>query len=68
MNKKVDLIKDIQNLLNNYNDENTTVINPDMLEFMDETTLLSIIDTLLTQKEASKETDLEWLETFKKYN
>lgn len=68
MNKKVDLIKDIQNLLNNYNDENTTVINPDMLEFMDETTLLSIIDTLLTQKEALKETDLEWLETFKKYN
>ena len=68
MNRKTELINDIQNLLNNYNDENTTVIDPNLLEFMDETTLLSIIDTLLTQKEASKETDLEWLETFKKYN
>ena len=68
MSRKAELINDIENLLNNYNDENTTVINPDMLEFMDEDTLLSIIDTLLTQKEASKETDLEWLETFKKYN
>ena len=68
MNRKTELINDIENLLNNYNDENTTVIDPNMLEFMDENTLLSIIDTLLTQKEASKETDLEWLETFKKYN
>ena len=68
MNRKIELINDIENLLNNYNDENTTVIDPNLLEFMDETTLLSIIDTLLTQKEASKETDLEWLETFKKYN
>ena len=68
MNKKIDLIKDIQNLLNNYDDINSTNINPNMLDFMDEKTLLEIIDTLLTQKEASKETDKEWLETFKKYN
>ena len=67
MNRKTELINDIEKLLNNYNDENTTVINPNMLEFMDEATLLRIIDTLLTQKEASKETDLEWLEAFKKY-
>lgn len=68
MNKKTELINDIQNLLNNYSDENTTVINTSLLEFMDEATLINIIDTLLTQKEDSKETDLEWLETFKKYN
>ena len=68
MNRKTELIRDIENLLNNYDDDNTTAINPDMLEFMDEDTLLSIIDTLLTQKEASKETDTAWLETFKKYN
>lgn len=68
MSTKTELIKDIQNLLNNYDDENTTSINPDLLEFMDQSTLLSIIDTLLTQKEASKETDTQWLETFKKYN
>jgi len=68
LTRKIELINDIQNLLNNYNDENTTTINPDLLEFMDEDTLLSIIDTLLTQKEASKDADTQWLETFKKYN
>jgi hypothetical protein len=68
MNKKEELILDIQNLLNNYDDENSTNINPDLLQFMDEETLISIIDTLLNQKEASKELDVEWLETFKKYN
>jgi len=68
MNRKFELIIDIQNLLNNYDNKNTTSIDPKLLEFMDEETLLSIVDTLLTQKEASKETDTEWLETFKKYN
>jgi len=68
MNRKTELINDIQILLNNYDNENTTSINPDLLEFMDEDTLLNIIDTLLTQKEASKDTDIQWLETFKKYN
>jgi hypothetical protein len=68
MNKKEELILDIQNLLNNYDDENSTSINPDLLQFMDEDTLKSIIGTLLNQKEASKELDVEWLETFKKYS
>jgi len=62
------LIKDIQNLLNSYNNENTTTINPDLLEFMDRGTLISIIDSLLDQKERSKELDKEWLEKFKKYD
>ena len=60
------LINDIQQLLNTYDGIHKTSINPDLLEFMDEKTLISIIDSLLTQKEAEKEADLEWLETFKK--
>lgn len=67
MTKKEQLILDIQNLLNSYDDVNSTSINSNLLEFMDENTLLSIIDTLLTQKEDSKETDTAWLEAFKKY-
>ena len=68
MSTKTELINDIQNLLNTYDEKNSTTINPNMLEFMDEKTLLSIIDTLLTQKEASKDSDIDWLEKFKKYN
>jgi len=65
--KKQELIKDIQNLLNSYNSLKPTSINPSLLEFMDEKTLLNIVDSLLTQKEASKESDIEWLNKFKKY-
>lgn len=68
MSTKKQLIEDIQNLLNSYDGENTTSINPDILEFMDEKTLISIIDSLLTQKEDAKEPDMEWLEKFKKYD
>ena len=68
MSKKEELILDIQNLLNNYGELNSTTIDPAMLEFMDEKTLLSIIGTLLDQKEQAKESDIEWLEKFKKYN
>lgn len=64
--RKIQLIEDIQNLLNTYSGVNETSINPALLEFMDEETLISIIDSLLTQKEAAKESDLEWLEKFKK--
>ncbi len=66
MSKKEELILDIQNLLNNYDDVHSTSINPDLLKFMDEKTLISIIDTLLMQKENNKESDLVWLESFKK--
>lgn len=60
------LINDIQQLLNTYDGIHKTSINPDLLEFMDEKTLLSIIDSLLTQKEDAKESDTQWLEKFKK--
>jgi len=64
--RKNKLIIDIQKLLNTYDGVSETSINPNLLEFMDEETLLSIIDSLLTQKEDAKESDLEWLEKFKK--
>lgn len=67
MNRKEQLINDIQNLLNSYEGIHKTSINPALLEFMDEDTLISIIDSLLNQKEASKESDIEWLEQFKKH-
>ncbi len=65
MEKKEQLIKDIQNLLNSYGELRPTSINPDLLNFMDENTLISIIDSLLTQKEKNSESDVEWLEQFK---
>ena len=63
--RKNKLIGDIQKLLNTYNGISSTYINPNLLEFMDEKTLLSIIDSLLTQKEDLKESDIEWLNKFK---
>jgi len=67
MNNKEKLIHDIQDLLNSYENIAMTSINPDLLAFMDETTLLSIIESLLIQKENNtKNTDVEWLEKFKK--
>ncbi len=68
MNRKDQLINDIQNLLNTYDGLAPTSINPDLLNFMDEDTLINIIDSLLSQKESSKETDTQWLEKFKKYD
>lgn len=68
MSRKEQLIIDIQNLLNTYEGIHKTSINPDILKFMDENTLISIIDSLLDQKEDSKESDIEWLEKFKKHN
>lgn len=67
MDRKEKLIEDIQNLLNSYEGIKETSINTDMLKFMDENTLISIIDSLLTQKEQLKESDTEWLQKFKKY-
>ena len=66
--RKNKLIEDIQQLLNSYDNVASTTINPNLLEFMDEETLLNIIDSLLTQKESEKEADIEWLEKFKKEN
>lgn len=65
MEKKEQLIQDIQNLLNSYDEVRPTLINHDLLNFMDEETLISIIDSLLTQKEKNSESDVEWLEQFK---
>ena len=63
--RKEQLIKDIQDLLNSYDGISSTSINPNLLEFMDEETLLSIIGSLLDQKEENAKADSEWLEKFK---
>jgi hypothetical protein len=65
MTRKEQLIQDIQTLLNTHENVTTTSINPSLLEFMDEETLLSIIGSLHDQKEAFKAVDIEWLEQFK---
>jgi len=65
MQRKEQLIKDIQDLLNSYEGIHPTFINPNLLEFMDEETLLSIIGSLLDQKEKNSIADTEWLEKFK---
>ncbi len=66
MSKKEQLIIDIQQLLNSHVNISTTTINPELLSFMDEKTLISIIGSLLDQKEKHLEADGEWLEQFKK--
>jgi hypothetical protein len=66
--RKQQLIEDIQNLLNSYDTQSTTSINPNLLEFMDEKTLINIIDSLLNQKEKATQVDAQWLEQFKKYD
>ena len=65
MTKKDILIKDIQELLNSYQNLSSTTIDPNMLEFMDENTLISIIDSLLRQKENVTTDNIEWLNKFK---
>jgi len=62
--RKQQLIEDIQELLNSYKGIAPTNINPDLLEFMDEDTLVSIISSLLDQKEQNLDVDKEWLEKF----
>lgn len=65
MQTKEQLILDIQNLLNTYEGVSPTSINPELLKFMDEKTLIEIIGNLLDQKDLNKEADREWLEQFK---
>ena len=65
MQRKEQLIKDIQDLLNTHGKVEKTDINPALLEFMDEDTLVSIVGSLLDQKEESKDVDVDWLEKFK---
>ena len=67
MSTRQELLDDIEKLLNGYGGLDTTHINPDLLSFMDDATLKAIIVSLLEQKEKSVESNLEWLEQFKKY-
>lgn len=67
MSRKEVLIEDIERLLNSYEEQKPTHINPSLLAYMDEETLESIIASLLQQKEHTNETNREWLEQFKRY-
>lgn len=64
---KEQLISDIENLLNRYDGLRPTHIDPALLQFMDRNTLLSIIDSILRQQEKTNESNIEWLEQFKKH-
>lgn len=64
---KTELIADIEKLLNSYEGQKPTTINPALLEHMDEETLRSIIASLLDQKENTVASNHEWLEQFKKF-
>lgn len=64
---KEQLITDIENLLNRYEGLNPTRIDPKLLSFMDNETLIRIIDSLLRQQEHTNESNVEWLEQFKQY-
>lgn len=64
---KEQLISDIENLLNRYEGLKPTHIDPNLLKFMDRETLISIIHSLLRQQEQTNETNIEWLEQFKRY-
>ena len=66
LTRKKKLILDIQNLLNRYEDLRPTTIDPNLLEYMDEATLTTIIDSLLKQQERTNENNIEWLQQFKK--
>lgn len=69
LTNKEKLIQDIQNLLNSYGEDHKTNIDPNLLEFMDEKTLINIIDSMLNEKEKrAQEPDTEWLEQFKQQN
>ncbi|MDD5717403.1 MAG: hypothetical protein PHW64_06330 [Sulfuricurvum sp.] len=65
--RKEQLITDIENLLNRYEGIKPTHIDPSLLQFLDENTLISIIESLLRQQEKTNETNIEWLEQFKTY-
>lgn len=64
---KQQLITDIENLLNTYQDVKPTYINPKLLEFLDTDTLKQIIHSLLNQQEKCNDDNIEWLEQFKKH-
>jgi len=63
---KEQLITDIENLLNRYEGIRPTHIDPALLKFMDRKTLLSIIESILRHQEKTNESNIEWLEQFKK--
>lgn len=67
MDKQQQLIKDIENLLNNHGDVAKTSINIDLLKFMSEADLKEIISSLLAQKDSQFNENRQWVTQFKKH-
>ena len=65
MNKKENILKEIEALMA-YKPEQTSTINPDYLEYFELEELESIRDGLLQKFGRLKETDIEWLQQFKR--
>lgn len=65
MQDKKKLIKDIQDLLNSHDGIKDSVINVNMLEFMDKESLISIVGLLLDKKESIVTDNIDWLNSFK---
>ncbi len=67
INKKEELLKEIEALLS-YKPEEKTTINPNYLEYLELEDLESIKKGLLSKIGKLTTEDLEWLEQFKKYD
>jgi hypothetical protein len=66
MQTKEELLADIEKLLT-YKPEEKTTINPNYLEYLELKDLISIKKNLMERIGQLSETDIEWLEQFKKY-
>lgn len=64
MQTKEELLSDIEKLLN-HTPEQTTNINPNYLEYLEHSDLLSIKNNLIKRLGKLNEQDIAWLEQFK---
>ena len=63
---KEELLADIEKLIR-YDKSDKQTINPALLEYLDELSLISIKKKLLERVGTLSEEDKEWLQQFKKY-
>ena len=63
---KEELLADIEKLIR-YDKSDKQTINPALLDYLDELSLISIMKKLLERVGTLSEEDKEWLQQFKKY-
>ena len=61
------LLEEIERLIR-YDQSREQTINPSLLAYLDEASLLSIRETLLKRVGTLSDEDKEWLEQFKRYD